>query len=579
MAVEQHIRRRPLPQAIPQLAEDLHPVLARVFAARAVRDADELQYDLQKLLPYQQLKDIDRAVELLIAALQQQQRVLIVGDFDADGATSTALAVAALQAMGLRQIDYLVPNRFRFGYGLTPEIVEVAREYQPDLIITVDNGIASLSGVEAANAQGIKVLITDHHLAGEQLPAAEAILNPNQPGDTFPSKALPGVGVMFYLLMALRARLRELDWFEQQGIAQPNLAQYLDLVALGTVADLVPLDRNNRILVAQGLARLRAGQARPGIRALIDVAGRNAVQLGASDIGFFIAPRLNAAGRMDDMSHGIECLLADNDQKARELAQQLDQLNRERRGVEANMKQDALKLLDNMQLDEQNLPHGLCLFDENWHEGVVGILASRVKEQVHRPVIAFAATANGEIKGSARSVRGLHIRDALDAVATRHPELISKFGGHAMAAGLSLPRENFADFAAAFDAEVRRHLDEAELCGEHFSDGPLAAEEMTLELAEAIRQAGPWGQGFEEPLFDGEFELVQRRIVGEHHLKMVLRHPGADDRVFDAIAFNHVDHDWPAEVSRVELVYQLDVNEYRGQRSLQLLVRYLRPLG
>jgi len=470
-----------------------------------------------------------------------------------------------------------VPNRFRFGYGLTPEIVEVAREYQPDLIITVDNGIASLAGVEAANAQGIKVLITDHHLAGEQLPAAEAILNPNQPGDTFPSKALPGVGVMFYLLMALRARLRELNWFEQQGIIEPNLAQYLDLVALGTVADLVPLDRNNRILVAQGLARLRAGQARPGIRALIEVAGRTAERLSASDIGFFIAPRLNAAGRMDDMSHGIECLLAGNEQKARELAQQLDNLNRERRGVEATMKQDALQLLDNMQLDEQNLPHGLCLFDESWHEGVVGILASRVKEQVHRPVIAFAATSNGEIKGSARSVRGLHIRDALDAVATRHPDLISKFGGHAMAAGLSLPRNNFEQFAAAFDAEVRRHLDEAELCGEHFSDGPLAADEMTLELAEAIRQAGPWGQGFEEPLFDGEFELVQRRIVGEHHLKMVLRHPEAPERVFDAIAFNHVDHDWPPGVSRVELVYQLDVNEYRGQRNLQLLVRYLRP--
>lgn len=579
MGFEQHIRRRSLPDEMPLLATDLHPVLARVFAARAVHDPNELQYELQKLLPYQQLKDIDRAVDLLIEALQQQQRVLIVGDFDADGATSTALAVAALQAMGLRQIDYLVPNRFRFGYGLTPEIVEVAREFQPDLIITVDNGIASLSGVEAANAQGIKVLITDHHLAGDQLPAAEAILNPNQPDDSFPSKALPGVGVMFYLLMALRARLRELNWFEQQGIDQPNLAQYLDLVALGTVADLVPLDRNNRILVAQGLARLRAGQARPGIRALIEVAGRTAERLSASDIGFFIAPRLNAAGRMDDMSHGIECLLADNAQKAQELAQQLDNLNRERRGVEATMKQDALQLLDNMQLDEANLPHGLCLFDESWHEGVVGILASRVKEQVHRPVIAFAATANGEIKGSARSVRGLHIRDALDAVATRHPDLISKFGGHAMAAGLSLPRDNFEEFAAAFDTEVRRHLNEAELCGEHFSDGPLAAEEMTLELAEAIRQAGPWGQGFEEPLFDGEFELMQRRIVGEHHLKMVLRHPGDPQRVFDAIAFNHVDHDWPDGVNRVELVYQLDVNEYRGQRNLQLLVRYLRPIA
>ena len=575
---DQHIRQRSVPDELLAQFADLHPVLARVFAARAVRDAEELQYDLQKLLPYSELKDIDRAVDLLVEALHQQHHVLIVGDFDADGATSTALAVSALRAFGLKRIDYLVPNRFKFGYGLTPEIVEVAREFEPDLIITVDNGIASIQGVEAANANNIKVLVTDHHLAGDQLPQAAAILNPNQPDDNFPSKALPGVGVMFYLLMALRARLREDNWFEQQGIAEPNLAQYLDLVALGTVADLVPLDRNNRILVAQGLARMRAGQARPGIRALIEVAGRNAATLGATDIGFFIAPRLNAAGRMDDMSHGIECLLADNEQKAHELAAELDRLNRERRGVEADMKQDALQLLEQMQLDEANLPHGLCLFDENWHEGVVGILASRVKERVHRPVIAFAATANGEIKGSARSVPKLHIRDALDAVATRHPDLISKFGGHAMAAGLSLPRDNFEQFAAAFDEEVRHHLDEHELCGEHFSDGPLAAEELTLDLAEAIRRAGPWGQGFEEPLFDGVFELVERRIVGGHHLKLLLRHPDSEQQLFDAIAFNHVDHDWPETVNRVELVYQLDVNEYRGRRSLQLLVRYLRPV-
>ena len=575
---DQHIRQRSVPDELLAQFADLHPVLARVFAARAVRDAEELQYDLQKLLPYSELKDIDRAVDLLVEALHQQHHVLIVGDFDADGATSTALAVSALRAFGLKRIDYLVPNRFKFGYGLTPEIVEVAREFEPDLIITVDNGIASIQGVEAANANNIKVLVTDHHLAGDQLPQAAAILNPNQPDDNFPSKALPGVGVMFYLLMALRARLREDNWFEQQGIAEPNLAQYLDLVALGTVADLVPLDRNNRILVAQGLARMRAGQARPGIRALIEVAGRNAATLGATDIGFFIAPRLNAAGRMDDMSHGIECLLADNEQKAHELAAELDRLNRERRGVEADMKQDALQLLEQMQLDEANLPHGLCLFDENWHEGVVGILASRVKERVHRPVIAFAATANGEIKGSARSVPKLHIRDALDAVATRHPDLISKFGGHAMAAGLSLPRDNFEQFAAAFDEEVRHHLDEHELCGEHFSDGPLAAEELTLDLAEAIRRAGPWGQGFEEPLFVGVFELVERRIVGGHHLKLLLRHPDSEQQLFDAIAFNHVDHDWPETVNRVELVYQLDVNEYRGRRSLQLLVRYLRPV-
>jgi single-stranded-DNA-specific exonuclease len=576
---QHRIRRRSLPEALPDLPDDLHPVLARVLAARQVRSAEDVQYELQRLLPYQQLKDIDRAVALLVEALQQQQKVLIVGDFDADGATSTALGVTALRAMGLKQIDYLVPNRFKFGYGLTPEIVEVARDYQPDLIITVDNGIASLAGVETANQHGIKVLVTDHHLAGETLPAAAAILNPNQPDDDFPSKALPGVGVIFYLMMALRARLRELDWFEQQGIEEPNLARYLDLVALGTVADLVPLDHNNRILVSQGLSRIRAGQARPGIRALIEVAGRTESRLSASDIGFFIAPRLNAAGRMDDMSHGIECLLSETDTKARELAQQLDQLNRDRRSVEQDMKQDALQLLETMQLDDRNLPYGLCLFDENWHEGVVGILASRIKDQTHRPVIAFAATANDEIKGSARSVSGLHIRDALDAVATRHPGLISRFGGHAMAAGLSLPQNNFAEFAAAFDAEVRRHLDEAALCGEYLSDGSLAGHEISLELAEAIRRAGPWGQGFEEPVFDGIFTLVERRIVGEHHLKLLLRYDDDSDQLIDAIAFNHVDHDWPDRVDRVELVYQVDVNEFRGQRRLQLLVRYLRPVA
>lgn len=573
------IRRRCLPENPPALPADLHPVLARVFATRRISGPDDLQYELQRLLPYRELKDIDRAVALLVEAIQAQQKVLIVGDFDADGATSTALAVSALQAMGLKQIDYLVPNRFKFGYGLTPEIVEVARGYQPDLIITVDNGVASLAGVEAANGYGIKVLVTDHHLAGESLPAAAAIVNPNQPGDPFASKALPGVGVIFYVMMALRARLREMDWFEKQGLAEPNLAQYLDLVALGTVADLVPLDHNNRILVAQGLARIRAGQARPGIRALIEVAGRTASRVTTTDIGFFIAPRLNAAGRMDDMSWGIECLLSDNERKAQELAQQLDRLNRERRSVEEGMKLDALQLLESMQLDDEDLPFGLCLFEENWHEGVVGILASRIKEKTHRPVIAFAATANGEIKGSARSVSGLHIRDALDAVATRHPGLISRFGGHAMAAGLSLPQANFAAFARAFDSEVRCHLGEAELCGEHLTDGPLAHYEISLELAEAIRQAGPWGQGFEEPLFDGIFELVERRIVGERHLKLLLRDDAESEQLIEAIAFNHVDHDWPDQVEQIELVYQVDVNEYQGRRNLQLLVRYLRPVA
>jgi len=498
-----------------------------------------------------------------------------VGDFDVDGATSTTLALEALRMFGLEQVDYLVPNRFKYGYGLTPEIVAVAAESQPDLIITVDNGISSLAGVTAANERGIQVLITDHHLAGASLPVAAAIVNPNQPGDRFGSKALPGVGVIFYVMLALRARLRELDWFAAKE--EPNLASLLDLVALGTVADVVPFDYNNRILVAQGMARVRAGHCRPGIRALLEVAGRDSTRLVTTDFGFCVAPRINAAGRLEDMSVGIECLLSQDMGRARQLASQLDRLNRERRGIEDEMKQQALALIDSMQLEDESLPVGLCLYDEQWHEGVVGIVASRLKDRLHRPVIAFARTSSGEIKGSARSVKGVHIRDALDAVAAHHPELISRFGGHAMAAGLSLPEANFNAFASAFDEEVRRHLDDDQLHGVLLSDGMLTAEEMDLELAEQIRAGGPWGQGFEEPLFHGEFEILERRIVGEHHLKLSLRPPHAR-RVLDAIAFHATDADWPAGTTRLEAAYQLDVNEFRGQRSVQLILQHVRPL-
>lgn len=568
------IHRRPLPETLPSFG-DMHPVLARLYAARRVTEPTQLEYSLKHLLPYQDLKGIETAVELLVNALQQQQRVIVVGDFDVDGATSTTLALEAMRMFGLQQIDYLVPNRFQYGYGLTPEIVAVAAESQPDLIITVDNGISSLTGVEAANARGIKVLITDHHLAGETLPAAAAIVNPNQPGDVFGSKALPGVGVIFYVMLALRARLREQNWFANSK-DEPNLASLLDLVALGTVADVVPFDYNNRILVAQGMARMRAGHCRPGIRALLEHAGRDPARLVTTDLGFFVAPRINAAGRLEDMSVGIECLLCQDIGRARELANQLDRLNRERRGIEDQMKQQALELIDNMQLEDDSLPVGLCLFDENWHEGVVGIVASRLKDRLHRPVIAFARTGSGDIKGSARSVKGVHIRDALDAVAARHPELISRFGGHAMAAGLSLPEENFNAFAAAFDEEVRRHLDEDELHGVLLSDGSLAAEEIDLELAELIRAGGPWGQAFEEPLFDGEFEILNRRIVGDHHLKLTLRSPDSK-RVVDAIAFHASDADWPAGTSRLAAAYRLDVNEFRGQRSVQLIIQDLQP--
>lgn len=482
----------------------------------------------------------------------------------------------ALRLLGAREVHYVVPNRFRYGYGLTPEIVAVAAEQRPDLLITVDNGISSLDGVAAAKARGMQVLITDHHLPGARLPEADAIVNPNQPGDLFASKALAGVGVIFYVMLALRARLREEQWFARNGIEQPNLAQLLDLVALGTVADVVPLDHNNRILVSQGLARIRAGRCCAGIAALLEIAGRNPQQLVAADLGFAVGPRLNAAGRLEDMSLGIACLLSDDAGEARAMAARLDELNHERRAIETKMQAEALAGLDELQLSDEDtaLPVGLCLYQEHWHQGVIGILASRIKDRLHRPVIAFAQGAEGELKGSARSVAGVHIRDVLDAVAAHHPGLVSKFGGHAMAAGLSLPLENFAAFSAAFDEEARRHLAPEDLRGVILSDGELTPEELNLDLAELLRGAGPWGQAFPEPVFDGHFEIVQRRIVGERHLKMVVKPPGRD-AVFDAIAFNTVDADWPPQTAQVQLAYKLDVNEFRGQRSAQLLVEHV----
>jgi single-stranded-DNA-specific exonuclease len=554
----------------------LHPVLSRVYAARDVHSPAELERSLDRLLPYGELKGIEAAATLLADALSNGQRFVIVGDFDADGATSSALAVRALRAFGAAHVDCLVPNRFAYGYGLTPEIVEVAAQRKPDVLITVDNGISSLDGVRAANAHGMRVLVTDHHLAGAELPDAAAIVNPNQPGDTFRSKSLAGVGVCFYVMLALRAKLRERGWFAARGMADPNLAQWLDLVALGTVADVVPLDHNNRILVAQGIARIRAGKCCPGIAALFTVAGRRIERAQAGDLGFVAAPRLNAAGRLEDMSLGIECLLADQPDRALELARRLDQLNRERRAIEEEMKQQAHDTLRQMRFDAE-LPIGLSLFDPAWHQGVIGILAARIKDQLHRPVIAFAPGNDEEIKGSARSVPGLHIRDVLDAIATRHPGLLKKFGGHAMAAGLTLRREDFESFSRAFDAEVRLHLDADDLRGVIHSDGELHPQDVSVEVAELIRDGGPWGQGFPEPVFDGEFELVQRRVVGERHLKMVLRAPG-NATAIDAIAFNTADADWPQNARRVQAAYRLDVNEYQGRKSAQLIVEFVRPV-
>ncbi|MFC5699241.1 single-stranded-DNA-specific exonuclease RecJ [Pseudomonas sp. GCM10022186] len=568
------IEHRALPAVLPDLG-DLPPLLTRLYAARGVQSAAELDKGLARLIPYQQLKGIEAAVDLLVEALEKRQRILYVGDFDADGATASSVGVLGLRMLGAFHVDYLVPNRFEYGYGLTPEIVAVALQRSPDLLVTVDNGISSVEGVAAAKAAGLKVLVTDHHLPGPELPAADAIVNPNQPGCDFPSKSLAGVGVIFYVLLALRARLRELDWFARAGLKEPNLGDLLDLVALGSVADVVPLDANNRILVHQGLARIRAGRARPGLKAILEVAGRPAGRITSTDLGFILGPRLNAAGRLDDMSLGIECLLCEDEALARDMAVQLDQLNQDRKAIEQGMQREALAQLKNLALED--MPFGLCVFEPDWHQGVIGILASRLKERYHRPTIAFADAGDGLLKGSARSVPGFHIRDALDAVAARHPGLISKFGGHAMAAGLSLPVENFGAFAAAFDFETRRQLCEDDLTGRLLSDGQLSIQEFHLELARALRLAGPWGQHFPEPLFHGVFQIVQQRLVGERHLKLVLKSECGSLQL-DGIAFNIDREHWPNPTVRwAELAYKLDVNEYRGQESVQLMVAHIAP--
>lgn len=558
-----------------QLPPSLHPVLANVLSARGLESAEELNYSLGQLLSYRHLSDIDTATALLFKHLEAQSHILIVADFDADGATSCALAMRGLRAMGAAKVSYVVPNRFEYGYGLTPEIVDVAVQQSPNLIITVDNGISSIEGVCAAREQGVDVLITDHHLPGEQLPNANAIINPNKKDDPFASKVLAGVGVMFYVLMALRTYLKDRHWFANQNVSPPNLAQWLDLLALGTVADVVPLDHNNRILVEQGLRRIRQNQCCPGISALLAVSGRNSVYLNSADLGFALGPRLNAAGRLEDMKQGIECLLCDNPDQAFQLAQSLDKLNQQRRDIQAQMKQEAMAQMDEFSVDTED-SFGICVYRQDWHQGIVGLVAAHVREHVHRPVIAFAPCGEGELKGSARSIPGLHIRDALDTVATRYPQLLSKFGGHAMAAGLSLREADYAEFAQRFNEVVRESLRDEDLQECIHSDGELQDEYLNLEAAFALRGAGPWGQHFPEPLFDGEFEIVQRRIVGEAHLKLGLR--TTQGRIVEAIAFNTTDIDWPQDTKRVKMAYRLDINEYRGECTPQLIVEHIEPL-
>ncbi len=571
------ILRRTPPSVLPDLGSDMPAVLARIYAQRKITDTRELEQGLAFLPPMDSMLGLDQAVAILADAVAEEKRVLIIGDFDADGATSSTVAVQALRMMGLTSVDFLVPNRFEYGYGLTPEIVEVAALFEPDVIVTVDNGIASIRGVAAAKAHDWQVVVTDHHLPGDALPAADAIVNPNQPGCPFPSKNLAGVGVIFYVMLGLRAALRQRGFFTQRGLAEPNLATLLDLVALGTVADVVALDQTNRILVAQGLARIRRGRCCPGISALLEVGGRKQDKVVASDMGFIVGPRLNAAGRLEDMAIGINCLLSENMTDALIAARELDRLNRERRTIEREMQDQALANLDALQFDDESaLPTGLCLYQEDWHQGVIGILASRIKDRFHRPVIAFAAADEANVKGSARSVPGFHIRDGLDAVATRHPGLITNFGGHAMAAGLTIKRENLDAFQRAFDEEVRRHLGPEDLQGVIWSDGELAPSELNLDVAEQLKMGGPWGQAFPEPVFDGDFKVVNRRIVGERHLKLLLQTPCGSQRI-DAIAFNTTDEEWPAGTEQVRTAFKLDVNEYNGRRSAQLLVDYIEP--
>jgi len=569
------ILRRNVEAQSGSLPDSLHPVLARVYRAREVDGPADLDYALERLHRFDALGGLERAVAILESALDDKNRVLVVGDYDADGATACAVALRGLRMLGFDDVTYLVPNRFEYGYGLTPEIVQVAAGLEPDVLITVDNGISSVSGTAAAAAHGIRVIITDHHLPGAVLPEAAAIVNPNLPGDGFPSKCLAGVGVMFYLLIALRARLREAG---KLADGNANLGKLLDLVALGTVADVVPLDRNNRILVYQGLRRIRAGAACPGITALLEIASRDPRNISAADLAFAAAPRLNAAGRLDDMSLGIECLLRDDAEAARNLARRLDALNRERRVIESGMDTEAMAHLQDLRLDSASgTPFGVVLFDESWHPGVVGIVASRIKDRTHRPVIAFAPEDESSVKGSARSIAGVHIRDAIEAVATANTGLVDRFGGHAMAAGLSLKRAHLPRFREAFDAQIRALLKGTPPDGVIYSDGPLEAEDLGLDLARVLREGGPWGQGFPEPVFDGEFHVTERRIVGERHLKLRLAHPDAS-RPIDAIAFNTVDDEWPDDVCRVNVVYRLDVNTYRGIDRAQLIVEHVEPL-
>lgn len=559
------IQPRTVPQrAFAALADaGLHPLLARLYAARGIARADELDTSLRALLPPEALRGTREAAQLLADAIEAGARLVIVADYDCDGATACAVGVRALRAFGA-DVHYLVPDRVTLGYGLTPAMVEIATRLEPDVLITVDNGIASVEGIAAARAHGMATVITDHHLPGDVLPEADVIVNPNQPGCDFPSKALAGVGVMFYTMLALRAELRERGAFA--GGKEPNLAELLDLVALGTVADVVRLDRNNRILVAQGLARMRAGRMQPGLRALFNVAGREPARAAATDLGFLLGPRLNAAGRLADMSLGIECLITDDAGRALNIAQELDKLNRERRTIEAGMQEEALIRLEGYDAGRRAT---VALFEPDWHQGVIGIVAGRIKERLHRPTVAFARAGDGELKGSGRSIPGLHLRDALDLVTKRHPELIVRFGGHAMAAGLTIREADLAEFDEAFEAVVAELLEPADLERRIETDGGLESGYFALDAVRMLDNE-IWGQGFPAPLFDDVFRVERQRLLKDRHLKLELSRNAAR---YDAIRFNHAE----GAADQIRAAYRLSVNEYKGVANVQLMLEHFEP--
>jgi len=567
------IRQRNTDQTTDGLDASMHPVVRRILLARGVGSAQGLSLDLSSMLTPARLSGVQTAARLIADGVMQQKSILIVGDFDADGATGTAVAIGCLQAMGARKIGFRVPNRFEFGYGLTVALVETLADDPPDLLITVDSGISCNDGVARAQALGCQVVVTDHHLPGEIIPAADAIVNPNLQGDEFPSKAMAGVGVVFYLMSVVRQVLRDSGWFNAAR-KEPALAQFLDLVALGTVADLVPLDHNNRVLVRQGLERIRRGLARPGLMALLRMGKRDYRFATASDLGFAAGPRLNAAGRLEDMATGIRCLLSSDHTEAMRLAGQLEALNQQRKGMQDEMQAEAMGQVDTLlqSLEGRELPPVLCLFDAGWHQGIVGLVASRVKDAVHRPVFAFAPEADGAdvLKGSARSVKGLHIRDVLAYVDAQAPGLMKAFGGHAMAAGLTLTSAELPRFEAALGEAIEVILNGADLQAEIWTDGPLPAADLSLGMALQLENLGPWGQRFPEPLFDGQFEVIAQRVVGGSHLKMIVRPVDGAEEV-DAIAFNRMPADLP-DSGPVRLLYHLSINRWRGDESCQLMV-------